>query len=176
MTSLKAELHQQLLAFVEGQIEERALFAWLGGAGRSIDNEDVQTREVWKTAVSLLSEVAGHPHDVGAVRSDIANLLGMATGQCAQPPDQPRLRFAGEVLDQIRRYIDEVSTAEELSSWLDAHAQEIHDTGMLELRGLTDLAFSLLEESLQGTRTDESVRRSLATAVPPGHRITSSVG
>jgi hypothetical protein len=174
--SLREELQQQLLAFVDGSVKERELFAWLGGAGRHIDQEDVLTREIWKTAVSLLSEVAGHPHDVDAVQREIASLLRMAAGQYAQAPNPAGSHFADETLDQIRRYVNETITARDLSHWLDAHAQEIHDTGMLELRGLADLAFSLLEEALQGTRTDESVRRSLATAVPPGHRITSRVG
>jgi hypothetical protein len=173
--SLREELPRQLLAFAEGRIEERALFAWLGGAGRYIGQEDLQTREIWKTAVSLLSEVAGHPHDVSAVRSDIASLLDMATRQRVTVQSPEALRFAHEVLDQIRCYIDGVITAEDLSSWLDAHAQQIHDSESLELRGLADLAFSLLDEALQGARTDESARRSLVAAMPIQQRFMHSV-
>jgi hypothetical protein len=163
---LGKELQQRLLAFVEGRLEEHALFAWLGGAGRHIDREDLQTREVWKTAVSTLSEVAGHPHDVDSVRSDLARLLTMATGQSAPVQDPAASRFIDDVLDQIRRYVDGLIPASALSAWLDTHAQEIHDTADLEIRGLADHTFSLLEEVLQGSRSDESARRSLSNMAP----------
>ena len=173
--SLRGELQLQLLAFAEGTVEERALFAWLGSVGRHIEHEDLETRQIWKTAFSLLSEVAGHVHDVGTVQREITNLLRMAGGQHTQVQDPAASRFADEIIDQIRCYVDGVTTAEELSGWLDAHAQEIHDSGSLELRGLADLTFSALEERLQGVRTDESTRGALSKAVPAEHEITSRV-
>lgn len=173
--SLREELQQLLLAFVEGRVEERDLFAWLGGAGRHIEREDLQTREVWKTAVSLLSEVAGHPHDVGAVQQDIANLLGMVNQERSLVQDPAASHIADEVLGQIRRYVDGLIPARDLSTWLDTHAQAVHDSASLEIRGLADHTFSLLEEVVQGSRSDESARRSLTTAVPTKHGIMRSV-
>jgi hypothetical protein len=81
--TLREELQQQLRAFVEGKIGERALFAWLGGAGRSIDSETAETREIWEAAFALLSEVGGRPHDIQDVQTDIADLLAEASDPIA---------------------------------------------------------------------------------------------
>ena len=76
--SLREELQQQLLAFVEGKIGERALYVWLGGAGRAVDSETAETRAIWEAAFALLSEVAGRPHDIRDVQADISDLLSEA--------------------------------------------------------------------------------------------------
>ena len=76
------------------------------------------------------------------------------------------MSLASNVQDQIRRFIVGFVSADDLSDWLDVHAQGIHDDDDAELRRLTDLVFSLLEDEIQGFRTDEEVRAILERAVP----------
>lgn len=71
-----------------------------------------------------------------------------------------------DVQDQIRRFVVGFVSADDLSDWLDAHAQRIHDTGDIELRRLTDLVFSLLEDEANGLRTGDQVRAILEQTVP----------
>ena len=71
-----------------------------------------------------------------------------------------------DVQDQLRRFIIGLVSADDLSDWLDAHAQRIHNSDDVQLRRLTDLAFSLLEDEASGLRTDAEVRAILEQTVP----------
>jgi hypothetical protein len=71
-----------------------------------------------------------------------------------------------DVQEQIRRFVVGIVSADDLSDWLDAHAQQIHDAGDAELRRLTDLVFSLIEDETNGLRNDEQVRAILEQAMP----------
>jgi hypothetical protein len=91
------------------------------------------------------------------------------------------MSLATNVQEQIRRFVVGVVSADDLSDWLDAHAQRIHDAGDSETRRLTDLAFNLLEDIVQGNRTTEEVQARLSTKVPmtvilsePGVRETGA--
>lgn len=76
------------------------------------------------------------------------------------------MNLATDVQDQIRRFVVGIVSADDLSDWLDVHAQQIHDAGDAELRRLTDLVFSLLEDEANSLRTGEQVRAILEQAVP----------
>ncbi len=83
-----------------------------------------------------------------------------------------------DVQEQIRRYVVGAVDADDLSEWLDAHAQQIHDGGDSQLRGLTDLTHSLLEDVFQGVRTDDDARLTLGMQTPsavPHTVVTPSV-
>ena len=81
-------------------------------------------------------------------------------------PRQKPIQFLAVFRPRTISYVDGRVSAEDLSDWLDSHAQEIHDTKNLGLRGLSDLAFSLLEDVNQGHRTDEEVRLVPPSMVP----------
>jgi hypothetical protein len=70
------------------------------------------------------------------------------------------------VQEQIRRFVVEQVSADDLSDWLSAHAQQVLDSGKTEARRLMDLVFSLLEDEIQGYRTGEEIRSILASEVP----------
>lgn len=74
------------------------------------------------------------------------------------------MALAADVREQIRSYVAGSARADDLSDWLDAHAQQIHDAEDVELRRLTDLTFSLLEDVFQGKRTDREAKTHLSEA------------
>lgn len=74
--------------------------------------------------------------------------------------------LAVEVYEQIRRYIWGDVDGDTVCDWLDEHAQEIHDAGDPDLRHLTDLTYSLLEDVFQEHRSDEEARAALQAALP----------
>jgi hypothetical protein len=86
------------------------------------------------------------------------------------------MSLAIDVQEQIRRYIVGFVSADELSDWLDAHAQRIHDARDDRLRRLTDLTLSLLEDVFQGHRTDEEARGALASGVPTTATLSRFLG
>ena len=77
------------------------------------------------------------------------------------------MNLASTVQEQIRRFVVGLVSADDLSDWLDAHAQQIHDAGDSELRRLTDTAFALLEDVLQGQRTEKDGRAALSELIAP---------
>ena len=58
MLSLLRQLQLQVLAFVNGEIDERGLALWLAAVGRTIDTEDRETQTLWEDASTLLTEVS----------------------------------------------------------------------------------------------------------------------
>ena len=76
------------------------------------------------------------------------------------------MSLATDVEEQIRRYVGELVSADDLSDWLSAHAHEVLDPGDADLRRLMDLAFSTLEDMFQGHRTEAEVRTLLASELP----------
>lgn len=76
------------------------------------------------------------------------------------------MSLATDVQEQIRRYIVGSVNADDLSDWLDAHAQAIHAADDGELRRLTDLTFSMLEDVFQGQRTEIEARLLMGAQVP----------
>lgn len=76
------------------------------------------------------------------------------------------MQLADSVQEEIRRYVVGLVSADDLSDWLDMHAQAIHDEGGRWLRQFADLAHSLLEDVFQGHRTDEDVRSVLSAELP----------
>src|SRR5262245_8004383 len=70
-----------------------------------------------------------------------------------------------DVQDQIRRFVVGLVSADDLSDWLDAHAQAIHDDDNSDLRRLTDTTFSLLEDIFQGQRSEDEVQALLANDI-----------
>lgn len=76
------------------------------------------------------------------------------------------------VQEQIRRFVDGQVSADDLSDWLDAHAQQVLDSGKTEARRLMDLTFSLLEDEVQGNRCQLDVREFLASEVPLVQAVT----
>ena len=80
------------------------------------------------------------------------------------------MSLATNVQDQIRRFVVGLVSADDLSDWLDAHAQAIHDAGDDQLRRLVDTAFSLLEDIQQGHRCEEDVQTLLS------HEVHMAVG
>ena len=73
--SLGREIRQQMLAFVNGELDERDLALWLAGVGRSVDVEDGESQALWEDASALLAEVSGIEHDPRLLREDFAELL-----------------------------------------------------------------------------------------------------
>ena len=76
------------------------------------------------------------------------------------------MSLATDVREQIRRYVVGAVDADDLSDWLDTHAQQIHDSGNSELRQLADLTHSLLEDVVQGLRTEADAQHTLTMRVP----------
>ena len=72
------------------------------------------------------------------------------------------MSLTADVQEQIRRYVVGVVDGDDLSDWLDAHAQQIHDSGDVELRRIADLTHSLLEDVYQNLRTNDEARLLLA--------------
>src|SRR4051812_32498109 len=76
------------------------------------------------------------------------------------------MTLTGEVQDQIRRFVDGLVDADDLSDWLDANAGAIHASGDDALVRLVGLTFSLLEDVFQGHRTRESAAAILSDELP----------
>jgi len=161
--SLRDELRKQLQAFAEGRTDERALFTWLGGAGRFIDREDPETRRTWESASALLAEVAGWPHDVQDVRTDIAHLLASATAPTVHVWSANGV--SGEVREQLKAFVEGRLDAHEFAGWLDSIAPELHEAGEENLRSLVGQVYVLLAELGYGDRTAESTRHEVATLI-----------
>lgn len=159
--NLRDELRQQLQAFAEGKTDERALFTWLGGAGRFIDQEDPETQRTWASASALLAEVAGWPHDAQDVRTDIAHLLASASRPIAHVG--PANGVAGEVRERLRAFVDGSLSAHELAGWLDSVAPELHAPGAENLRRIVGQVYVVLSELGYGDRTAEGTRTEVAT-------------
>lgn len=82
------------------------------------------------------------------------------------------MQLADTVQEEIRRYVVGLVSADDLSDWLDMHAQAIHDEGGRWLRQLADLAHSLLEDVFEGQRTDENARSVLSAELPLNSAVT----
>lgn len=79
------------------------------------------------------------------------------------------------VQEQIRRFVVELVSADDLSDWLSSHAQQVLDSGDAEARRLMDLTLSLLEDEIQGHRSEEDVRSILAREVPLTVSVTGFI-
>ncbi len=76
------------------------------------------------------------------------------------------MSLATDVYEQIRRYMRGTLVADDLSDWLDEQAQQTHDAGDADLRELTDLTHSLLEDVFADQRSDAEARAALQHAIP----------
>jgi hypothetical protein len=71
-----------------------------------------------------------------------------------------------ELQDLIRCYLARRAPLMHVREWLEAHVTDVSLSSDDELKCLDDLAWSLISEADQGTRTDTEIRAALALAYP----------